>query len=374
VGKLFTTTPCEWKENAMIKCNFCKDEFQSEQGVKAHLKTCERYLAEKAKKARAASGSVPQAAAAPDLSAPKLDVVKPIHEQSLKQDASPTPQQQRRTILQAVKMRIIDEYVTPLGQVTASMRGHAKLMIEQTLARLPLEEIGFEEACEIAAAIRARLYTSAFNRQVREAERQRVDTAAHKKKEVETLGALLRADRRKKMFRQQARQQAEAFCQEKKITGWAHVSVLSDVESRLEVFLTGDEPILEGQTIVRSVLEGRFAEAEATLAVTRARADEQWREEVAAALVLGTLVGLVVLALKYPAQALPILNWIERTFGGLTPGAEAGAPNPNASETTPSAASAEARPRSKRWRKYPVAPPSSESPWGHSVGPEPGHA
>ena len=46
----------------MAKCNFCKDEFQSEQGVKAHMKTCEPYLAEKVKKARAASGSVPQAA------------------------------------------------------------------------------------------------------------------------------------------------------------------------------------------------------------------------------------------------------------------------------------------------------------------------
>lgn len=345
----------------MIKCNFCKDEFQSEQGVKAHLKTCERYLAEKVKKARAASGSVPQAAEAPDLSAPNLDVVKPIQERSSKQEAPPTPQQQRRTSLQAVKLRVIDRYVTSLGQVTTSMRGHAKLMIEQTLARLPLEEIGFEESCEIAATIRDRLYASAFTRQEREAERQRVDTAAHKKKEVETLGALLRADRRKTMFRQQARQHAHAFCQEKKITGWAHVSVLSDVESRLVVFLTGDEPILEGQAIVRSVLEGLFAEAEATMAATRAKADEQWREEVAAALVLGTLVGLIGLSLRYPEQTVAFFNWLERTFG-FAPGAEAGAPNPEASETTSATASAESRPRSTRRRKYPVAQPDPPFP------------
>src|SRR5437773_5365566 len=94
--------------DAMATCNFCKkDKFQSEQGVKAHMKTCEPYLAEKAKKARAASGSVPQAAAAPDLSAPKLDVMKPIPEPS-KQDLPPTLQQQRRTILQAIKKRVID--------------------------------------------------------------------------------------------------------------------------------------------------------------------------------------------------------------------------------------------------------------------------
>ena len=346
----------------MATCNFCReDRFQSEQGVKAHMKTCELYLAEKAKRARAASGSMPQAAAVPDLSTPKLDVVKPIPERSSKQDEAPTLQQQRRTILQAVKKRVINQYVTPLGQVTTSMRGHAKLMIEQTLARLPLEEIGFEEACEISAGIRDRFYASAFTRQAREAERQRVDTAMHKKKELETLGALLRADRRKKMFRQQASQHAHAFCQEKKIIGWAHVSVLADVESRLEAFLTGDEPILEGQAIVRSVLEGRFAEAEATLAATRAKADEQWREEVAAALVLGTLVGLFGLSLRYPEQTVAFFNWLERTFG-FAPGAEAGAPNPEASETTPPTASAETRPRSTRRRKYPLAPPDPAFP------------
>ena len=347
----------------MATCTFCKeDRFKSEQGVKAHLKKCDVYLAEKEKKARAALGNKPQATAASDLSVPKLDVVKPIHEPSLKQDASPTPQPQRRTILQVVKMRVIDRYVTPLGQVTTSMRGHAKLMIEQTLARLPLEEIGFEEACEIAAAIRDRLYASAFHRQEREAERQRVDTAAHKKKEVETLGALLRADRRKKTLVQQANQHAHAFCQEKKITGWARLSVVGDIESRLEALLTGDEPILEAQAIVRSVLDFRFLEAEATLAAARAKADAQWHEDVEAVLVLGAVVGLVAFGLHYyPAQMVAIFEWIERTFG-LAPGAETSAPNPGSSEkeTTPSAA--EARLRSTRRRKYPDEPPDPPFP------------
>jgi hypothetical protein len=304
---------------------------------------------------------VPQAAAAPDFSAPKLDVVKPIPEQSLKQDASSTPLRQRRTILQAVKKRVIDCHVTSLGQVTSSMRGHAKLMIERTLARLPLEEIGFEEVSEIAAAIRDRLYASAFTRQEQAVERQRVETAAHKKKERETLGALLRADRRKTMFRQQASQQAEAFCQEKKITGWAYVSVLADVESRLALFLTGDEPTLEGQAIVRSVLEGRFAEAEATLAAAQAKADEHWRREVEAAFVLATAAGVVGLSLRYPEQMVAFFNWLERTFG-FAPGAEAGAPNPEASETTSATASAETRPPDTRRREYPVTPPDPQFP------------
>ena len=122
----------------MATCHFCGEtKFQSEQGVKAHMKKCERYLAEKAKKTGAASGNEPQAAAAPDLSALNLDFAKSIHELLSKQDAPPTPQQQRRTILQAVKGRAIDQYMNLLGQVTTSMRGHAKLMIEKQLTTLP---------------------------------------------------------------------------------------------------------------------------------------------------------------------------------------------------------------------------------------------
>jgi hypothetical protein len=350
------------KEDAMATCNFCKeDRFQSEQGVRAHLKKCKVYLAEKAKNAKAALGNQPEGAAAPDLSAPILDMLNSIQEHLSKQDAPPTPQQQRRTILQEIKKRVIDQYVTPVGQVTTSMRGHAKLMIEQQLARLPLEELGFEEACEIAAGIRDRLYDLDFNKQAREAERQCTDIAAHKKQEADASGAVRRADRRKNMFRQQASQEAQTFCQEKKITGWAYVSVLADIESRLEVFLDGNEPILEGQAIVRSVLDGRFEEAEGTLAAARAKADEQWQEEVVATLVLATMAGLVGLSLRYPEQTVAFFSWLE-WICAFAPGAEASGPNTKPSETTPSAASAETRPRSTRRRKYPVAPPDSAFP------------
>jgi hypothetical protein len=353
----------------MATCNFCKeDEFQSEQGVKAHLKTCDRYLAEKAKKATAASGSMPQAAVAQNLSAPSLDVAKAIQEQSPKQEPTPTPMRERRIILQAVKKRVIDWYVTSLGQVTSSMRGHAKLMIEQTLARLSLEDIGFEETCELAAGIRDRIYASAFTKQEREAERQRVETAAHKKQEVEMFGALLRADCRKTMFRQQANQHAEAFCQAKKITGWAYLSVLADVKSRLEVCLTGDEPILEAQAIVRSVLEDRFSEAEAMLAAAQATADEHWRREMEAALVLATGAGLVGLSLWYPEQTVAFFNWLERTFG-FVPGAKAGTSNPEASGTTSATASAETRPPGTSQRKGPVMPP--DPPFSYAPSGEP---
>jgi len=370
----------------MANCGFCHRRFQSPQAVKAHLKHCKRYEASQSKKACALGTklkavittlalppvqSIPPIAA-PDFAAPLREFEKALRESSTKQYAPQTPQQQRRTILQAAKAQVIDQYGTPLGQVTASLRGAAKLAIERELATLPLEELPFEEVLEIAVAIRDAGYVPAFTRQARKATRQRVEDERRHQKEVEALGGLIRADRRKKTLIQQASAQAHASCQEKAITGWAHLSVVGDIESRLEALLTGDEPILEAQAIVRSVLDVRFLEAEATLAAARANADARWHEDVEAVLVLGAVVGLVAFGLHYyPAQMVKIFEWIERTF---TPGAEASAPNPEASKTTPPAASAEALPRSTRRRKDPAAPPGPESPWAPSVGPAHGQA
>jgi hypothetical protein len=348
------------------------------------MKKCEFYKVDKRKKA-AALGKLPKAAVtsapvqptppveAPDLTAPLRDLMKSMCEAITKQDTPQTPQQQRRTILQAAKARVIDQYGSPLGQITASLRGAAKLQIERELTLLPLEELPFEEACEMASAIRDRLYAITFRRQARAADRLRVEAETRQKKEVETLGALLRADRRKKTFIQQANHQAHAYCQEKAILGGEHLRVLADVESRLDIFLTGDEPIVEAQEIVRSVLEARYAEADATLAAARAKAAERWNEEVAAVLGLGTFLALPLLAQWYPTQTLAIISWIERTFG-RTHGAEAAAPTPEPSAQTPPAASEEARPRSTRRRKYPDTPSGPESPWENSVGGEPAHA
>lgn len=247
------------------------------------------------------------------------------------------------------------------------------MAIERQLASLPLEDLPYEEVCEMAGAIRDRLYAMTFRRQAQEADRLRVEADTRQKKEVEALGALLRADRRKKIFIQQANHQADAYCQEKAILGWEHLRVLADVGARLDVFLNGDEPIVEAQAIVQSVLAARIAEAEAILAAAQEKANEKWREEMTAGLVLGAVVGLVVLSLKYPDQTLAIFNWIERTFG-YSPGANADAPNPEAPKSAPPTSSAEARPRRTGRRKYPDTPSSPESPWGNSVGGEPAHA
>ena len=368
----------------MAICHPCGEEFGSEQGVKAHMKKCDLYQAHKRKKA-AALGKLPKAAVtsraaqpnqpveSPNFTAPLQDLVKSMCEAMTKQDTPQTPQQQRRAIVQAAKTQVIDRYRPLSGTVTASMRGSAKLLIERELGTLPLEELPFEEVLEIAAATRDRLYEPTLRKQAREAERQQVAHEARRRKLIEDLAAGHRADRRKTTLIEQAIGQARARCEAQQILGRNRLGVLVDIEVRLKELLTGGESVPDAQVIIQTVLAARFVEAEAKQDAAQAKATERWYEEMTALLVLGALAGLVVLAIKYPAQALPILNWIERTFG-LTPGAEAAAPTPEASAPTPPAASAESRPASKRRRKYPDAPSSPESSWGNAVRPEPGRA
>ena len=368
----------------MAICHFCTGEFGSEQGVRAHMKKCELYHEDKRKKA-AALGRLPKAGVTsapvqpippvetPDLTAPLQDLVKSMCEAMTKQDAPQTSQQQRRTILQAVKARVVDHYGTPLGQITASLRGAAKLQIERELASLPLEELPFEEVCELAAAIRDRCYIPSFTRQAREAARQDAECQTRRRKELDEMAASRRAERRKTSLIEQAMGQARARCEAQQIIGRGRLRVLVEIESRLQEFLTGNESVPDVHAIIQSVLAARFIEAELQQTAAQTKATERWHEEVAAVLGLGTFLAIPLLAQWYPAQTLAIISWIERTFG-RTPGAEAAAPTPEPSVQTPPAASAEARPRSTRRRKYPDTSSSPESPWGNSVGGEPAHA
>lgn len=249
------------------------------------------------------------------------------------------------------------------------------MLIERELGTLSLEEFPFEEVLEIAAAIRDRLYEPVLRKQVREAERQRVAHEARRRKQIEDLAAGHRADRRKTTFIEQAIGQARARCEAQQIVGWDRLGVLVDIEVRLKELLTGSESVPDAQVIIQTVSAARFVEAQSKQDAARAKADEQWREEVAAVFVLGAVVAALLLAAWYPTQTLAIFNWIERTFG-YAPGAEAAAPTPDTSEkeTPPPAASTEARPHSTRRRKYPDAPSSPKSPWENAVGGAPAHA
>jgi hypothetical protein len=299
--------------------------------------------------------------------------MKSMSEPGTKLEEPRTPQQQRRQVLQAAKEQVIDQFWTPSCTVTTAMRGLAKATIERELNTLPLEELPFKEICEYAVAIRDRLYGPAFKEEAQAATRQQVEKETRRKTSTEALMAEIQAQRRKTIHVNGAIAKARAICEAKGIMACARVSLLADIETQLDEFLSGSEPVPDARAIIQSVLDSRFAEADARQQAMRAQEEQKWRDEVTALLVLGALAGLVVLALKYPAQALQVLNWIERAFG-LTAGADAESPDRDASKTTESALSGDAPPYSKRRRKDTVSPSSTEPFSRDAVVPECGHA
>ena len=252
----------------MASCKFCGHEYKSEQGVRAHLKRCEEYL--KSKKL-SASGKVPEAAstpsgepnlsASPDCASPLRVFEKAMHELTTKRNAPQTPQQLRRSILQAVKAQVVDRYQSSSANVTATMRGSAKMAIEQQLASLPLEELPFDEVCELAAAIRDRLYAPTFKREAHEAKQQQAEHETRRHKQIEETAAGHRAAGRKATLIEQAIGQARARCEVKQIAGWNRLSVLVDIESQLTEFLIGNESIPDAHAIIQTVIDTRFIEA-----------------------------------------------------------------------------------------------------------------
>ena len=367
----------------MALCHFCRRKFRSPQGVKSHLKRCSQYKAVKNQESsplgRAPKGAAKPAAtpfipfgpevAQPNLSAPLVDPMKLLAESMAKLNEPPSAQQQRRKVLQSAKGHVIGHYYTASGIVTPAMRGAAKLGIERELATLPLEALPFEEVLELAIAIRDRGYARAFREQAQEAARLRVEQDAQRRKDVDALGALLRASRRKRLLIQQASHQTLAYCEEKQISGMAQLSLVGDIESRLDEFLTGDESVPEAQVIMQWVLEARFAEADARLAAARAKQEQKWWDDAAGLVVIGGLVVVPVLAAMYPTQTAQLCAWLERTFGWNA--AAAAGPTPHATpESAASSASASAPPPRRRWRKT-AAPSFSPgfSPWGHPSAP-----
>ena len=359
----------------MAWCTYCRRRFCSEQAVKAHLKHCTRYHADKNQKS-AALGKQPKAAAtpaatstppasiaggSPDLAVPWGELKESMDEFSRKLNEPPSTQQRRRAILQATKAQVIDSYRTSVGQVTMAMRGAAKIAIERELATSPLEELPLEEVLELSTAIRDRIYAPEFRTQEQEAEQHRVEQKAQQRKELEALGTLIRAARRKNLFISQATSQALRYCEEKGVVGLECLTSLGDIKSRLTEFLTGDEAIPEAQVIVQGVLDAKFAELDAMLAAARAKADEKWREKVAGLFLLGGVLVLPILAAAYPTQTAQVFAWLERIFGWPATAEPTTHVSPKPAASPPSDPS----PRTRR-RTVKVSTPCPESStWRH---------
>src|SRR5437868_7125266 len=182
------------EEEKMARCKFCGYKCKTEQGVRAHLKRCEEYLKSKTlsalstvPKAASTPSIEPNPSAVPDCAAPLRAFEKAMHEITTQRNASQTPQQLRRSILQAVKAQVVDRYQSSSGIVTSTMRGAAKMAIEQQLASLPLEELPFDETCELAAAIRDRRYGPTFKREAQAAKQQQAEHESLRRKQIEDM-------------------------------------------------------------------------------------------------------------------------------------------------------------------------------------------
>lgn len=234
------------------------------------------------------------------------------------------------------------------------MRGAAKIAIERELCTVALEELPPEELYELGASIRDTIYDPIFEAQSYEASRREEQKQAKRRKDREQIGVWRRACRRKETLINQASAQANAMCEAKQVVGLDRLSVLGDIHSQLNELLTGEEPVSEAHAIIQLVLDARFTELDAKLAAAQAKRDAKWREEMQGLLVLFGVIALPVLAMKYPEQVLPIISWIEQTFGKTASGEEATATANACSQTTSTSAHSSERPR--RYRKSSVTP------------------
>ena len=182
----------------MATCGFCKREFSSAQGVRAHLKSCPKYQRQRPRSSAAprprratdeerirrlvesapSSSRRPTASTAPE---PRPSAPRPTP----RPESGPSPEaraaarqrtevaeqaaQQRRdtdrriregqtrTQIQHVKCLVVDAYVT-FDPIPPEAIAEAKEQIERKLATLPILELPLLELQQIATGVRERIY------------------------------------------------------------------------------------------------------------------------------------------------------------------------------------------------------------------------
>ena len=178
-----------------MKCKFCGRHFPSDQSLYAHFKHCQAYREHKLKKQTASLGqAVPKAGGRAStfshpgsLNSPDpISSLQPFFEAMgvpSPPRAQETPQERRRTLLQAAKSHVVDRHPCLNGSVvTVQMRARAKLAIDDELRDEPLEEFSTQEVMELAEDIRDRVYAT-FLREHEKAARRTCEAEARKQRD-----------------------------------------------------------------------------------------------------------------------------------------------------------------------------------------------
>ncbi len=364
----------------MATCRFCERNFKSSQGVRAHLKHCGRYRTQRGKGSGALGRQPrhPQPRATdqwtdsrPVASGPQVAQAAPLAlltEQiqtmvKASTDKAPeSPAQRRRTLLQEAKIKAIDLHVYSKGTVTTQMRGAAKAAIEHELSGISLEELPVPEVCELAAAIRDRIYEPFFRKEHEEAERRQAEQGERRGEQARQQTEEQRQAKRKIRLMLEAGNLASARCRAYGLSPRDRLSIEVEVHARVREALTGAEPLPEAYALIEKIIAFRLAEEEAKLAAERAR---QWQEWRGLLLLAAAVIGLILLVRWFPGVVLAILDWLERTFGINQPNQPG--PGPGKASGTDQAARGTAKTFPFR-RRGPRPAPQTNS----QAGPRPG--
>ena len=255
----------------MSLCNFCKREFQNDQGVKGHLRWCPKY--EKPKKDAATriqplTAPLPNSMAAtqgsPAPTGPSIAAI--LADQIARQCAGPDEatrlKQTREALLVGLCSNLVDWYHPLEGVVTPEMVAAAKVAILDELGVLPIEALSQTELTLRGTVIRNRVFGPSLRQQheqrAREQERQHQDTLRHHQDaEIQARRVI-----RKAALVELGLARALNAASSRGIPSRVLPVLEWEVRARLEAWLVGDETEQQVDDIIEASIERPLVEWE----------------------------------------------------------------------------------------------------------------
>lgn len=235
----------------MSCCNFCKREFESPQGAKAHLRWCQAYLDLKKDPMRQnrRNGSASNfSKALPSYSPASTAASNPLAgllEQFTQQFAGPdeaTRRKQKREGLLAGLCSSVVDWCRPLdGIITPDMAATAKVAILDELGALKIEDMPQTELTLRGTAIRDRVFAPYLQRQHEQREHQREHLQQNTLRSQRETATQLRRTKRKGALIELGITRALTAASSRGLTGLALVLLEWEVRMRLDAWLVGDE-------------------------------------------------------------------------------------------------------------------------------------
>ena len=161
----------------MASCKFCGRQFGSEQGVKAHLRSCQEYLKLKPllqKQSPSRNSSISSLFHKSAASRSVQPLSQPLGQSASRESEQAAQLKHKRdSLLTALCSRLVDWYRTAEGAITPEMAVAAKVAILDELGGLPIEELSQTELDLRAEDIRNSIFAPYLQKQQDQMERQK---------------------------------------------------------------------------------------------------------------------------------------------------------------------------------------------------------